>query len=240
MIREIHIFWKTKQSIYHFNSELELKGVPNLMNNFSILKLDFKNASNMIYRERIPNVRAESFPEAYLYVSQAYGSPSYLTYGKDRILSYRGVQQGDPLGPLIFSFVIQLLTSSLSSLFNAWYLDDGTSGGPPDIVEKDLQKIMHLCDNLGLKPDLSPGVISRVVNREKYSEVIFFQLDRSWGGFAPPHPPLYTVSYPRVATIQNLHLLYFFHSFVLENIDFLCSELESEHKISLQSFNVSH
>jgi len=69
----------------------------------------------MIHRERILNVIAESFPEAYLYVSQAYGSPSYLAYGKDRILSQRGIQQGDPLGPLLFSIIIQPLISSLSS-----------------------------------------------------------------------------------------------------------------------------
>jgi len=34
-------------------------------------------------------------------------------------------------------------------------LDDSTLGGPPDIVEKDFQKIMHLCDNLGLELNLS-------------------------------------------------------------------------------------
>ena len=34
-------------------------------------------------------------------------------------------------------------------------MDDGTLGGPPGIVEKDFQKIMHLCDKLGLEPNLS-------------------------------------------------------------------------------------
>ena len=42
------------------------------------------------------------------------------------------VQQGDPLGPLLFSLVLQRLISSIDAdddylqvLFQAWYLDDG-------------------------------------------------------------------------------------------------------------------
>jgi len=37
----------------------------NILNNFSILKIDFKNAFNMFHRERILSVIAESYPEAY-------------------------------------------------------------------------------------------------------------------------------------------------------------------------------
>ena len=50
----------------------------------------------MIHREKILNTIAETCPEAYLYVLQAYGSPSCLAYGENCIFSQRGVQQGDP------------------------------------------------------------------------------------------------------------------------------------------------
>jgi len=108
-----------------------LKGVPTLLLTvfvllliqilmiISVLKIDFKNAFNMIYRDRIISIIADSYPEAYLFVSQAYGSPSFLAYGENCIFYQKGVQQGDPLGPLLFSIVIQPLISSLSSPFNS-------------------------------------------------------------------------------------------------------------------------
>jgi hypothetical protein len=48
------------------------------------------------------------------------------------LLSDEGVQQGDPLGPLLFCATSLKLASSMTSLtseFNTWYLDDGTIGG---------------------------------------------------------------------------------------------------------------
>ena len=47
-----------------------------------------------------------------------------------------GVQQGDPLRPLLFSLVLQKLAASIDAdeecidlLFHAWYLDDGVLAG---------------------------------------------------------------------------------------------------------------
>jgi len=54
----------------------------NSNNNFSILKIDLKNAFNMIHRERILSTIAGSYPEAYPYVFQACGSPFCLLMGK--------------------------------------------------------------------------------------------------------------------------------------------------------------
>ena len=58
--------------------------------------------------------------------------------------SCRGVQQGDPLGPLIFSLALQLAVEKVKSRsaaeapgdpdFIAFYLDDGTVAGAGDAV----------------------------------------------------------------------------------------------------------
>jgi len=62
--------------------------------------------------------------------------------------------------------------------------------------------------------DLSSGVISRVVNREKYLEVIFFQLNRLWGGEAPPHPPFILTKLHILASVRSqIYIYIFFHKF---------------------------
>ena len=55
------------------------------------------------------------------------------------LLSAEGVQQGDPLGPLLFCITIQPLIQKLRSDFSVFYLDDGTIGGSRDDVQADLQ-----------------------------------------------------------------------------------------------------
>ena len=45
------------------------------------------------------------------------------------LLSEEGVQQGDPLGPLLFCLATLPIVKRLSSPLNMWYLDDGTLGG---------------------------------------------------------------------------------------------------------------
>jgi len=61
-----------------------------------------------------------------------YSQPAKLGFGHRRILASTGVQQDDPLGPLLFSLVLlQFLDSTSPSercLLSLWYLDDGTFG----------------------------------------------------------------------------------------------------------------
>ena len=61
------------------------------------------------------------------------------------------MQQGDPLGPLLFSLAINDAISCCKREFNMWYLDDGTLGGNVDVVLADFDKIMELENSLGLK-----------------------------------------------------------------------------------------
>ena len=65
------------------------------------------------------------------------------------------MQQGDPLGPVLFSLAIHSLASELVSTFNVWYLDDGTLGGSPQSVLADFTTILEQSSSLGLSLNLS-------------------------------------------------------------------------------------
>ena len=91
-----------------------------------LLKIDFRNAFNSIRRDKILSLVKNKIPKIYNFVNQCYAEKSSLRFGSEIINSEEGVQQGDPLGPFLFSLGIQDLVSSCKSEFNVWYLDDGT------------------------------------------------------------------------------------------------------------------
>ena len=72
----------------------------------------------------------KEFPEISPWVYWCYSQPAELRFGHRHILASTGVQQGDPLGPLLFSLVLVQFLCSISfsetCLLNLWYLDDGT------------------------------------------------------------------------------------------------------------------
>ena len=65
--------------------------------------------------------------------------------------SAEGVQQGDPLGPLLFGLAIQPLVLKLRSEFSVFYLDDGTIGGCVEDVIDDLQLMEEEAGRAGLQ-----------------------------------------------------------------------------------------
>ena len=66
------------------------------------------------------------------------------------IWSDSGVQQGDPLGPLLFSIAIHDIASSLKSNFSVWYLDDATIAGDPRCVCDDIKRCYCMLSDIGL------------------------------------------------------------------------------------------
>ena len=89
-------------------------------------------------------------PSLYPYLWQCYKKSSLLFYGENTILSQIGAQQGDPLGPLLFSLTIHKLIQNLKSELNVWYLDDGSICDDPDIVLSDFKTIIKESEKLGL------------------------------------------------------------------------------------------
>ena len=80
----------------------------------------------------------------------------------ETITSEAGVQQGDPLGPLLFALGVDDIARSISSPVNLWYLDDVTLGGPVDIVLKDLRFIIPNLAAVGLIVNPSKSEIINV------------------------------------------------------------------------------
>ena len=72
-------------------------------------------------------------PEIFRLASLAYVSPTPPMANENFVWSDTGVQQGDPLGPLLFSIAILDIASSMKSNFDVWYLDDATITGDPNL-----------------------------------------------------------------------------------------------------------
>ena len=115
-----------------------------------LLKVDFPNAFNCIRRDKFLQSVLNKIPCLFSFVSTAYSNSSFLFFGTYIIESAEGVQQGDPLGPLLFSLTIHHLVRSLESEFKLFYLDDGTMGGHLSNVMNDLKQIEQATEELGL------------------------------------------------------------------------------------------
>jgi hypothetical protein len=106
-----------------------------------ILQVDYTNAFNTMDRSHIIKEVREHAPGLSAFVEWSYGGHTPLFFGEHLILSEAGLQQGDPLGPLLFSIglqsiVLQLVEEVPELLLVAWFLDDGVLVGcPVDIVK---------------------------------------------------------------------------------------------------------
>ena len=118
-----------------------------------IVKLDFKNAFNCIHRDVCSGYVVSRLPEIYPFCFLAYGESTSLQFGDERILSAEGVQQGDPIGPLLFCLAIQPILRSLSGYLRIDYnyMDDLTLGGDIDSVSADVELIAAEGEAIGLE-----------------------------------------------------------------------------------------
>ena len=82
---------------------------------------------------------------------QEYAEKTSLRFGGEIIESNEGVQQGDPLGPFLFSLGIQDLIKDCKSEFNCWYLDDSCLAGNVNTVLQDAQRITLAANSHGLE-----------------------------------------------------------------------------------------
>ena len=106
------------------------------------LQVDFSNAFNRVSREAIFKAVREHCSKISAFVEWIYSTEAHLVLkGAQGLTSSQGVQQGDPLGPLLFSLVLAELVSRIKVLLpdldlNAWFLDDGVLIGKSEDIKK--------------------------------------------------------------------------------------------------------
>lgn len=115
-----------------------------------VVKLDFSNAFNSVRRDVMLNTVSGILPQVYKFCWSAYSGDSVLQFGNRSVFSSEGVQQGDPIGPLLFCLTLHPLLSSLSSKLKIGYLDDLTIGGDLNSVCNDVSLITSKGVEMGL------------------------------------------------------------------------------------------
>jgi len=104
------------------------------------VKIDMYNAFNEVQHAPFLCQVNHHFPGIYSWVKWCYQYPFKLQLGPLAFKCSRGIQKGDPFGPLLFSLVLLDLLESITIppdiSFQLWYLDDGTLVGSRTAVAK--------------------------------------------------------------------------------------------------------
>ena len=140
-----------ESSVHAVRQYVQIVGEHPELTNYSLLKMDIKNAFNSIHRKAVLDEVYKRCPEIYKLVWQSYSAQTPLFIGDTVIWSRTGVQQGDPLGPLCFSLAIDPIIQPLKSPINLWYLDDCTLAGPQATILRDLEQLVPKLQKVGLQ-----------------------------------------------------------------------------------------
>ena len=86
---------------------------PVVPGNNVLVKLDMQNSFNTIRRDHFPEVCSSRAPSILRLALTAYATSSHLVIGNETILCETGVQQGDPLGPVLLALAVDDVARSV-------------------------------------------------------------------------------------------------------------------------------
>lgn len=123
-----------------------------------VLKLDFSNAFHSVSRDAVSTAVRSHFPLLSRWATWCYKQPTGLQFATWGVDSSAGVQQGDPLGPLLFAAALQPLASDLRNLgldIAVHYLDDGVLASDIAAVGRALRVVEARSAAIGLQLNLA-------------------------------------------------------------------------------------
>ena len=124
-----------------------------------LVKLDFTNAFKTFCMEDVLREATARFPAIARWVNWCYGGASRLRFGDSVLTSASGVQQGDPLGPLLFATALQPLASDLRGRVGldlaVFFLDDGVLAGDLQVVSQAVREVEERAASIGLRLNLA-------------------------------------------------------------------------------------
>ena len=83
------------------------------------MKIDLRNAFNFVSRQALLDECRAHFSELFQWAAGCYGDHPLLLSAMGTLRSESGVQQGDPLGPLLFCLVLdKVVTNNYCSGLN--------------------------------------------------------------------------------------------------------------------------
>ena len=121
-----------------------------------ILQIDFRNAFNSVKRSHLLGSTKVLIHSIMSFASFCYSKHSDLIFKSSNVDSQTGVQQGDPIGPLLFSLAIWPLLDEIESKLpnlsqHCWHLDDGIIAGTEIELCKALEILSESGEKVGLE-----------------------------------------------------------------------------------------
>ena len=113
---------------------------------------------NWVNRAAVLTAVSEHFPALSRWATWCYQRPTRLQFAEWVVESSAGVQQGDPLGPLLFAVAIQPLARDLCNAgldIAVHYLDDGILAGDVAAVSRALRLVEARAATIGLTLNLA-------------------------------------------------------------------------------------
>ena len=187
----------TEAVLHAFNRAIRSE---QLVSEDQILSLvDFENAFNEVSRQRFLDIILLRFPAIYPWVSFCYSIGAPLFVQRDIIYATTGVQQGDPLGPVLFALVLHPFLQHLRDVFSlkvGAILDDVTFLGSTSSTLRALEYLRSEGPGSGLRLSSKTCVWSPV-GAPIHPSLQSFSLHDS------RHIPVSVVSTPGVALLGS-------------------------------------